>query len=115
MQLPADGTELSPEKTTPSECPTLDAIRNAAPGDTLLIAGHSGTLYDIMGDGNDDCAGLGLLTDEDPSSNRFPKDEKGKVADFGDVWKVVIRNGVAKFKFRVNLDTTRLKVVNRTR
>ncbi len=113
VQLPADSTELNPEKTTLSECPTLDAIINTAPGDTILVAGHSGTLYDIMGDGNDNCAGLGLLTDDDPSSNRFPKDSKGKVADYGDIWKVVIRNGVARFKYRVNLDTTKLKVINR--
>jgi len=113
MQLPADGTELNPEKTTPSECLTISAILNTTPGDTILVAGHSGTLYDIMGDGNDECEGLGLLTDNDPSSARFPKDEDGKVADFGDVWKVVIRNGVAKFRYRVNLDTDRLRVQNR--
>lgn len=113
QQLPVDGTELNPESTTPSECLTIEAILNASPGDTLLVAGHSGTLYDIMGDGNSDCAGLGLLTDADPSSNRFPKNDDNKVADFGDVWKVVIRNGVAKFRYRVNLDTDRLRVQNR--
>ena len=66
-----------------------------------------------MGDGNSDCDGLGLLTDADPSSERFPKKSNGKVRDFGDVWKVVIRDGVAKFRYRVNLDTDRLRVQNR--
>lgn len=113
VQLPIGGTELEPEKTGSTECPTLDAIANANPGDTLLIAGHSGTLYDIMGDGNDDCVGLGLLTDDDASSNRFPKDDDGKVADFGDIWKVTIRNGEARFNYRVNLQPKALRISNR--
>ncbi len=108
-------SDLSPESTTPSECPTIEAILSTPPGDTILVAGHSGTLYDIMGDGNDDCTGLGLLTDSDPSSHRFPKRDDGKVRDFGDIWKVSIRNGVAKFRYRVNLDFTRLNVVDRAR
>lgn len=112
QQLPSDGTELEPEGTSSSECLTLDAIANAASGDTLLIAGHSGTLYDIMGDGNDTCAGLGLLKDDDASSNRFPKDAKGKVADFGDIWKVTIHNGTARFKYRVNLQPKALRINN---
>ena len=113
VQLPGHASELSPEGTSVSECPTLEAIHAAAPGSTLLVAGHSGTLYDIMGDGNGDCAGLGLLNDDDASSSRFPKDAKGKVRDFGDVWKVVIRNGRARFKNRVNLQPTKLTVVDR--
>ena len=108
LQVPADGTELEPEGTTPSECPTLDEIRSAAPGDTVLVAGHSGTLYDIMGDGNKDCDGLGLDTSND---NRFPKDSKGKVRDFGDVWKVqVYPNGQARFSYRINLQPKALFV-----
>jgi len=113
-QLPANRSELSPEGTEPSECPTIAAILDTPPGDTILVAGHSGTLYDIMGDGNAFCEGLGLLTDGDPSSDRFPKaGSKGKVADFGDIWKVVIRNGNVKFKYRVNLDNDRLRVQER--
>lgn len=115
IQLPAGGTELSPEGTSASECPTITAILSAEPGSTLLVSGHSGTLYDIMGDGNSDCAGLGLLTDDDASSDQFPKDAKGKVANFGDIWKVTINDGAAKLKWRVNLDTTSLKVVDFTR
>lgn len=115
MQLPADGTELSPEGTTASECPTINAILSAAPGSTLLVAGHSGTLYDIMGDGNSDCAGLGLLTDNDASSDQFPKDSKGKVANYGDIWKVTVSGGVAKLDWRVNLDTVALRVVDYAR
>ena len=110
IQLPMGGTELEPEGTTPSECPTIEAILNANPGDTLLVAGHSGTLYDIMGDGNDDCAGLGLDTSDD---DRFPKDAKGKVRDFGDIWKITIRNGKVRFNKRVNLGVKRLVVMDR--
>mgnify|MGYP003868892561 CR=1 FL=1 len=103
VQLPAGETELS-TGTSASECPTIEAIRAAAPGSTLLVAGHSGTLYDIMGDGNDDCDGLGLLTDSDPSSEEFPKKSNGKVRDFGDLWRVSLRpNGEARLNFRLNL------------
>ncbi len=109
VQLPLDGEELEPEGTTDSECPTVDAILATAAGDTIVVAGHSGTLYDIMGDGNDDCSGLGL----DTSDNMlFPKDEDGKVRDFGDVWKVVVENGQASFEWRKNLQPTELVVDN---
>ena len=37
QQLPADGTELNPESTSPSECLTIDAILNTPPGDTILV------------------------------------------------------------------------------
>jgi len=118
-QLPADGTELEPESTSPSECPTLQAILEANPGDTLLVAGHSGTLYDIMGTGVKDCTdprtgeastGLGLDTAND---RRFPKDDDDKVRDFGDLWKVVIRNGQARFVYRVNLQPKYLFIENK--
>ena len=113
QQLPADGTELEPEGTSASECPTIDAIRDAAVDsgvDTILVAGHSGTLYDIMGAGNDDCTGLGLdISDDD----RFPK--KGvKVRDFGDLWKVIVyANGNARFVYRVNLQPKHLFIANK--
>lgn len=115
VQLPHGATELDPESTTPSVCATIDAIRDTPPGDTILIAGHSGTLYDMMGDGNDDCTGLGLLTDNEPGSHRFPKDEDGKARDYGDVWKVVIRNDSARFIYRVNLEATQLTIIDRAR
>ncbi len=108
-QVPVDGTELNPVSTTPSECATLEEIAAASPGDTLLVAGHSGTLYDIMGNGNDDCAGLGLDTSNE---DRFPIDEGGKVRDFGDIWKVVLYNGTARFSYRVNLQPKNLSVDN---
>ena len=120
VQLPMDGEELQPESTSPSECPTIDAILGANAGDTLVVAGHSGTLYDIMGDGNSSCAGLGLrnrdgspLTDDSPSTRRFPKDEDDKVRDFGDIWKVLVYpNGDARFVYRVNLQPKALFVDN---
>lgn len=121
-QIPAlteDGsvaTELNPESTTPSECPTIQAIFDAQNDglDTILVAGHSGTLYDIMGDGNENCpVGLGLDTSDE---NRFPIDANGKVRDFGDVWKVVLRrNGTARFVFRVNLQPSKLSTSNMAR
>lgn len=105
-------TELNPEKTTPSECATLKAIANAhaAGFDTILVAGHSGTLYDIMGDGNENCDGLGLdITDND----RFPKDNENKVRDYGDIWKIVISPyNVAYFVYRINLQPKKLSLVN---
>ena len=111
-QYPVDATELSPQGTSKSECPTIEAILSANPGDTLLVAGHSGTLYDIMGDGNDDCAGLGLDTSD---ADAFPKDEDGKVRDFGDLWFVEIKRGRVKLKERINLQPVELKVVSRAR
>ena len=83
-------SELDPASTTPSECATLEAIvaeRASGNSNAILIAGHSGTLYDIMGTGVSDClgldkAGLGLNTD---NADSFPKDDDGKVRDFGDV------------------------------
>ena len=106
-------SELVPESTTPSECATLDAIADAqeAGMDTILVAGHSGTLYDIMGEGNKDCDGLGLDTSDD---DRFPKDASGKVLYYGDIWKVDLdRQGKARFGYRQNLQPTRLKAVDR--
>lgn len=111
-QVPASGTELNPESTTPSECATLGAITDAqAAGlDTILVAGHSGTLYDIMGDGTD-CGGLGLDTTD---NNRFPKDDAGKVRDYGDIWKVILTpRGNARFVYRQKLKATRLSTVTR--
>lgn len=117
-------TELNPESTTPSECATLQAIEASmeAGHDTIAIAGHSGTLYDIMGSGvTSDCIlksdallnGLGLDTSDE---DRFPKDDDGKVAKFGDLWKVVIRpNGKAVFKYRKQLDFLKLGVVENAR
>ena len=106
QQLPAGGTELNPQSTGPSEQPTIDAIHLLEPGDVAVIAGHSGTLYDIF-------EGLNIDTSD---NGDFPKDTRpgneGKVRDYGDVWKIVVRNGEAKFKWRKNLQPTRLRVVD---
>lgn len=101
-------TELSPEGTSSSESPTIDALKNLDPGSVALVAGHSGTLYDIM-------YGLGLTdactkaTVETCNQDRYPINEKVKVANFGDIWKVVLANGNAKFRFRTNLQPVKLK------
>lgn len=110
-QVPASGTELNPESAAPSECATLDAIAGAldAGMDTILVAGHSGTLYDIMGNGTD-CGGLGLDTTD---AGRFPKDDDGKVRDYGDIWKIALdRHGDVRFMYRQNLQPSRLKAVD---
>ncbi len=105
QQLPADGMELNPQSTGPSEQPTIDALYLLEPGDVAVVAGHSGTLYDIF-------EGLNIDTSD---NGDFPKDtrpgKEGKVRDYGDVWKIIIRNGEAKFKWRKNLQPTRLRVV----
>ena len=110
--LPIDSSDLNP---LTNECATIDAILNTPAGDTVLVAGDNSTLYNIMGDGNDRCSGLGLLTDDNPGSHRFPKDSNGEVRDYGDVWKVVIRADSARLVYRVNLETTQLTVIDRAR
>jgi hypothetical protein len=113
-------SELSPESTGQSRCSSLQAIETARTEglDTILIAGHSGTLYDIMGDTVTNCVGadgtaltgLGLDISD---NNRFPKDADGKVRDFGDIWKVSVDDeGQSSFEYRVNLQPARLGVVN---
>lgn len=111
--LPSFATELDPQSTTPSENPTIDALLALPRGSVALVAGHSGTLYDIM-------AGIGLIDAcggdnniETCNQNRYPIDEDNKVANFGDIWKVVLINGEAKFSYRVNLQPTSLRVVER--
>ena len=128
------GTELNPQSTTPSECATLQAIEASrmAGHDTIVIAGHSGTLYDIMGTGvgsvDKPCmlksgvitTGLGLDTGNTVAGTgnlkRFPKSSSGKVANFGDVWKVVVgRNGSARFFYRQLLSFKKLSVAEYVR
>ncbi len=101
QQLPADGSELNPQSTGDSEEPTVDAIYQLQGGDVAVIAGHSGTLYDIMDD-------LGIDTSD---GGDFPRDDDGKVRDFGDLWKVVIKNDEAKLRWRKNLQPVRLRTV----
>lgn len=100
--------ELSPESTSSSEDLTIDALKNLAPGSIALVAGHSGTLYDIM-------QGLGLsdvcteATIETCNQDRYPINEKFKVANFGDIWKIILTNRDVKFRFRTNLQPMQLK------
>lgn len=99
QQLPADGTELAPESTSSSVSLTVAALAGLPGGSTALVAGHSGTIYKIMDD-------FGIDTS---SPTRFPRDAKGKVRDFGDIWKMVIQsNGQAQVHWKVNLQPTRL-------
>lgn len=110
-----DGTqnasELDPEGTSASEAPVIEALLTLAPGSVALVAGHSGTLYDIM-------AGLGLddvcLTDTVATCNqsRYPIDEDVKVRDYGDIWKVNVEDGVATFIFRANFQPAELALDN---
>ena len=60
QQFPVDGQELNPEGNGPSVCPTVAAIQALPLGSTALVATHTRTIYQIMGDGTDDCDGLGL-------------------------------------------------------
>jgi broad specificity phosphatase PhoE len=106
-------TELDPQSTAASKDLTISALLALPRGSVALVAGHSGTLYDIM-------AGIGLMDAcggdnniETCNRNRYPIDENNRVANFGDIWEVVLVNGVAKFSYRSNLQPTSLHVVER--
>lgn len=98
----ADATELDPESTSPSEAPVIDALTSLSAGSVALVAGHSGTLYDIM-------AGIGLTdvcleeTIDSCNESRYPVSSSFKVKNFGDIWKVTLAAGEANFVYRVNL------------
>ena len=103
----ANATELDPESTSGSEQPTIDALLALPEGSTALVAGHSGTLYDIM-------AGLGLddvcLSDtvETCNQDRYPINDSVKVKHYGDIWKISLANGSAQFVYRANLQPAEL-------
>ena len=111
----ADGTqnatELDPEGTSASEAPVIEALLSLESGSVALVAGHSGTLYDIM-------SGIGLndvcLADTATSCNqdRYPINDDAKVRDFGDIWKVTLEDGVANFVFRANFQPAELQLDN---
>lgn len=113
--LNADGsqnaTELDPEGTSASEAPVIEALLSLEAGSVALVAGHSGTLYDIM-------SGIGLsdvcLSDTVDTCNqdRYPINASVKVRDFGDIWKVTLEDGVAKFVFRANFQPAQLLLDN---
>lgn len=105
----ANATELDPEGTSASEQPVIDALLSLPAGSVALVAGHSGTLYDIM-------SGIGLsdacLSDTVDSCNesRYPINDDVKVKNFGDIWKVTLADGVANFVYRVNLQPAQLSL-----
>ncbi|MFK7892632.1 MAG: hypothetical protein AB8B63_17575 [Granulosicoccus sp.] len=106
-----NATELDPEGTSASEAPVIEALLSLEAGSVALVAGHSGTLYDIM-------SGLGLsdvcLSDTVASCNqdRYPINDDVKVRDFGDIWKVTLEDGVAQFVFRANFQPAQLTLDN---
>ena len=106
-----NATELDPEGTSASEAPVIEALLSLEAGSVALVAGHSGTLYDIM-------SGIGLgdvcLSDTVATCNqdRYPINDDVKVRDFGDVWKVTLEDGVATFVFRANFQPAELQLDN---
>ena len=104
-------TELDPEGTSTSEAPVIEALLTLEAGSVALVAGHSGTLYDIM-------SGIGLsdvcLSASVASCNqdRYPINDDVKVRDFGDIWKVTLEDGVANFVFRANFQPAELQLDN---
>lgn len=106
-------TELDPESTSPSKAPIISALLNLEAGSVALVAGHSGTLYDII-------AGLGLTdvclktTVDSCNQDRYPVNAKVKVKNFGDLWKITLQGGVAEFVYRVNFQPTVLSLVDIT-
>lgn len=115
QELPAFQTELDPESTSPSVDLTISALQNLPDGSVALVAGHSGTLYAIMeGIGLEDACRPDNFP-ENCNQNRYPvkdDDPKIKVRDFGDIWKVVLRNNEARFVYRQNLQVNKLKTDN---
>jgi len=105
----SDATELNPESTKGSKAPTIAALMNLSPGSVALVAGHSGTLYEIMaGLGLDDaCAKAAVDTCD---QMRYPINAKGKVKNFGDIWKITLIDGVAEFVYRANLQPLALEL-----
>lgn len=84
--------------------PTVEALNNLPEGSVALVAMHSGTFYDILGD-------LGITTPVTVTDEGlFPKGEDGKISTFGDIWKVQIKNNVAEVKWRKNLQFEKYKV-----
>ena len=96
--------------------PTIAALKALPLGSVAVVAVHSGTLYRILGgedtnsvDGMGKVAGLGINTTRDPFS--FPKNDEGKIKDFGDIWKIVIRrNRNASFRWRKSLQFKSLRI-----
>ena len=108
QQLPADVNDEFSSNSI-SVQPTVDALLSLPPGSVAVVAAHSGTIYRIFGGQDTDGSG-GLGIDTTQNSRDFPKGSDGKVPDFGDLWKVVIRNGHGRLKKRVQLVIDKLRV-----
>lgn len=83
--------------------PTIVALLDLPADSVALVAMHSGTFYKIL-------TGLGIdsgseVTDE----GLFPKGDDGKISTFGDIWKIEIKKGVARVKWRKNLQFQKYK------
>ncbi len=75
-----DECESGCESGKDSITATVDAIWALPQGSRVLIGQHSGTIYLIMEE-------LGIDTSDDRD---FPRDSKGKVAGYNNLWKVKI-------------------------
>ena len=81
-------------------------------GNLAFVAGHSGTLYDIMhGIGLTDACTKDNIKSVKCNADRYPFNKKMKVKNFGEIWKVTLNNGEATFNFRKKLDMVKLESV----
>lgn len=78
--------------------PTVEALSNLPAGSVALVAMHSGTFYKIL-----DGLEINNEVDEPTDDGLFPKGADGKISTFGDVWKIVIKNGEPEVKWRKSL------------
>ena len=82
---------------------TVDTLEDLPAGSVALVAMHSGTFYKIL-------SGLGIDTPDDVTDEGlFPKDKKGKISTFGDIWKIEIEDGEANVEWRKNLQFEKFK------
>lgn len=84
---------------------TVTALSNLPAGSVALVAMHSGTFYKIL-----DGLGIDNTVAGPTDEGLFPKDSNGKISTFGDIWKIVIKNGVGEVKWRKNLQFKKYKV-----
>ncbi len=120
--LPGDGIQQFPSEIVPNNYegrletldspsssvdPTVSALNNLPADSVALVAMHSGTFYKIL-----DGLGIDNVVDEPTDEGLFPKDANGKISTYGDIWKVVIRNGVSQVKWRKNLQFKQYKPDN---
>lgn len=105
-------TELAPASTKGSKKPTIKALMALKAGSVALVAGHSGTLYDIMhGIGLTDACTKKNIKAQKCNADRYPFNKKMKVKNFGEIWKVTLKDGKATFNYRKKLDMVKLESV----